>query len=366
MMPTPLPTDPSPVLYVSNKSYGLDDSGRYWLRGNDHKKIVLKGINIPLVDDWDFPASRPYGKLEELAKTGANCVRIQWYAQYPAASRPPYATADLDRVLEKCRTSRLVPIVELHDCTCKEDPELVNSELMSWWTRPDVLGMLKRHERYLIINLANELGWYRWQNWSPAALDKFKVAYKKAITSIRSKGLRMPIMIDAPDCGSSVNAFLSAGQELIDHDPLHSILLSAHAYWGDDYDGSADVNLAIGAKLPIVLGEIANKQFANDNECFYGLDGTNLDNPPRTEFRYQNLLINLTQREVGWLAWAWYKDNCEHRRMTPDGNYTGAIDGSPTGLTPYGSDILHQGTYGLRLGYFKPQKLDTLPGAPPV
>src|SRR5688572_23692106 len=92
--PTPLPTDPSPVLYVSNKKYGLDDSSRYWLRGNDHKKLVLKGINIPLVDDWDFPATSPYGRLEELAKTGANCVRIQWYAQYPAASRPPYATSD--------------------------------------------------------------------------------------------------------------------------------------------------------------------------------------------------------------------------------------------------------------------------------
>lgn len=51
--------------------------------------------------------------------------------------------------------------------------------------------------------------------------------------------------------------------------------------------------------------------------------------------------------------------------MTPDGNYTGAIDGSYTGLTPYGEDILHNDTYGLRLGHFSVKRTQSLPGAPP-
>lgn len=336
--------------------------GRY-LYDNDRSKVILRGINLPLLDDWAFPGS---DKLGELAKTGANAVRIQWYAQYPNPDRPPYTISDLDAFLEKCRTSGLIPIVDLHDCTCKDDPNLVNTQLIGWWTRPDVVCVLKRHQRYLIINLANELGAYRWQGSSTAALDNFKNAYKTAITSIRNQGLRMPIMIDAPDCGTSINAFTSIGQELIDHDPLHSILLSAHAYWGGDYDGTPEVVPAFNAKLPIVFGEIANKQFANGDECYYGLDGTNYKNAPPTGFRYQNLLILLTQYEIGWLAWAWYPDACEQRRMTPDGNYTGAIDGSPTGLTPYGEDLLHNGTYGLRLGYFSAKRTKSLPGAPPT
>lgn len=340
--------------------------GRF-LYDNERNKLILRGINLPLADDWKFPQRRPTGKLGDLAKTGANSVRIQWYAQYHDPARDPYGISDLDAVLEECRKSRLVPIVELHDCTCEDDPELVNTLLMSWWTRPDVVHVLKRHQRYLIINLANELGVYRWQGWSPEALDKFKNAYKTAITSIRAQGLRMPIMIDAPDCGSSINAFTSIGQELIDHDPEHSILLSVHAYWGADYDGTAEIVSTLKATLPIVFGEIANKQPANGDECYYALDGTGLNNPPKTGFRYQSLLILLAQYEIGWFAWSWYRDACEPRQMTiDDGNYTGAIDGSPTGLTAYGEDLLHHGTYGLRLGYFGPRKTRSLPGTPPT
>jgi len=236
---------------------------------------------------------------------------------------------------------------------------------MEWWTRSDVVSVLKRHQRYLIINLANELGDYRWLGASAAALNNFSNAYKKAITSIRNQGFQMPIMIDAPDCGTSISAFTSIGQELIDHDPRHSVLLSVHAYWGGDYDGTSEIVPAFKANLPIVFGEIANKQFAFHDECYYGLDGTNYKNPPTTGFRYQTLLRLLTEYEIGWLAWAWYKDKCEYRRMTPDGNYTGAIDGSYTGLTPYGEDILHNALYGLRLGYISPRRTKSLPGAPP-
>ena len=355
------------VWYVT-KSDVFYVKGRF-LRDNERRKVILRGINLPLLDDWAFPGS---DKLGELEKTGANAVRIQWYMQYPQpkypwqAKRPAYTIADLDAVLEKCRINRLIPIVELHDCTCQADPNLVNTQLMAWWTRPDVVAVLKRHQRYLIINLANELGAYRWQGASAAALNTFTTAYKTAITSIRNQGLRMPIMIDAPDCGTSINAFTSIGQELIDHDPRHSLLLSVHAYWGGDYDGTSEVVATVNANLPIVFGEVANKQFANGDECYYGLDGTNDKHAPPTGFQYQSLLTLLAQYDIGWLAWAWYKDNCAQRRMTPDGTYTGAIDGSPTGLTPYGEDLLHNGSYGLRLGSFSAKRTPSLPGAPPA
>jgi hypothetical protein len=40
----------------------------------------------------------------------------------------------------------------------------------------------------------------------------------------------------------------------MDHDRQHSPLFSVHAYSGADYDGS-DVDLAVAARLPIVLGD---------------------------------------------------------------------------------------------------------------
>lgn len=343
---------PTNILYVK---------GRY-LYDNAGEKVILRGVNLPLLDDWEFPGS---DKLGEIEKTDANAVRIQWYAEYPNPQRPSYDLSDLDAVLEKCRTSRLIPILELHDCTCLSDPELVNTQLMGWWTRPDVTAVLKRHQRYLIINLANELGHYRWLGGSADALNSFKNAYKVAISSIRDVGLRMPIMIDAPDCGTSISAFRMVGQELVDADPRHNVLLSVHAYWGGDYDGTSEVVPAVNSNLPIVFGEIANKQFANGDECYYGLDGTDYKNPPDTGFRYQSLLALLAHHEIGWLAWAWYKDNCEERRITPDGNYTGAIDGSYTGLTPYGEDLLLNSIYGFRFSVFPSKRTTSLPGAPP-
>jgi mannan endo-1,4-beta-mannosidase len=47
------------------------------------QKIILRGINLPLLDDWQFP---PSNQLTELAATGANAVRIQWYLNYPPSN----------------------------------------------------------------------------------------------------------------------------------------------------------------------------------------------------------------------------------------------------------------------------------------
>jgi mannan endo-1,4-beta-mannosidase len=347
------PTNQSSVFYVS---------GRY-LYDNNRVRVILRGINLMLLDDWDFPVS---DKLGELAKTRANAVRIQWYKNYGNPARRRYSISDLDVFLDKCRVNRLIPIVELHDWTGDDYTQSVNDELIAWWTSPDVVALLRRHERYLIINLANELGQYRF--YLPAtpanqagALDRFKNYYKAAITAIRDQGLRMPIMIDAPDYGQSINVFTSIGQELIDHDPRRSLLLSVHSYWAG-YDGRPEIDAAVEANLPIVFGEIANKQEGYNDPCYYDLDGTGENNTPRNGFQYQNLLADyLTPNRIGWLAWAWHKDSCEARRMTPDGNYTRSAD-----LTPYGRDIVSNRVYGLRTGSNRARRTGSLPGAPPL
>lgn len=317
-----------PTLYVSNGA----------LYDNASKKVVLRGVNLPLLDDWAFPGA---DSVAELDRTGANAVRIQWYVNYGNPDRPAYTVGDLSGILDKCRASGMIPIVMLSDFTCKADTNLVNTGLVPWWTRADVVAMLKTHERYVIINLANEVGNYRWAGSSAAALDAYKNAYKAAVTSIRSAELRMPIMIDAPDCGTSLNAFTSIGHELVTHDPLHNILLSVHAYWASPgFDGPSEIAKAYNAKLPLVFGEIANKQAEGNDECYYDLDGTAEGHPPDSNFKYQDLLSLLAQYEIGWLAWSWWKDNCASRQMTSDGSFAG--------LTPYGSDIVNNGAYGLK------------------
>ncbi|MCY7278193.1 MAG: cellulase family glycosylhydrolase [Phormidesmis sp. CAN_BIN44] len=167
------------------------------------KKTILRGIDLTLLNDWGFPQS---DRLAELEKTGANAVRIQWYSDCGQSSRPAYSTTDLDRFLTKCKVSQIRPIVGLWDLTCNSDATMLNTQLISWWTSDSVIAVLKKHQQYLIINLANELGFYRWANNSAEALETFKTAYKSAITSIRQH-LHVPLMIDAPDCGTSIEVF---------------------------------------------------------------------------------------------------------------------------------------------------------------
>lgn len=230
----------------------------------------------------------------------------------------------------------------LWDLTCNNDSSLLNTELISWWITDPILAVLKKHEKYIVINLANELGSYRWAGDSAAqqiALDEFKSAYKSAITSVRNAGLNMPIMIDAPDCGTSIFALTGIGQELINYDPKHNLLLSAHAYWAD-YNGTAEIQNALNANLPLVFGEVANKQANDNDECYFDLDATSQNHASPSGFTYQQLLHTLQMNDIGWLAWGWWPDGCASRQMSSTGNFND--------LTPYGDDLVNNVIYGLK------------------
>jgi poly(3-hydroxybutyrate) depolymerase len=306
--------------------------------------VTLRGVNYSVMDDWGFPAS---DLISEIDKSGANTVRLEWYKTY--AARPAYNATDLDNLLIKCKTYRIIPILELHDLTCAEDVNRINTELISWWTDPAIVTVLNKHKKYLIINLANEVGRYRWLGYSAAGLNNWKDSYKTAITSIRNAGLNMPIMIDGPDCGTDVRAIVDGGQEIITHDPIHNVIFSVHSYWAG-YNGFADLTNAINANLPLVFGEVANKQdeYVNgaNSFCHYNIDGTTTPpNNPTNGFQYQTLLNTLKTNNIGWLAWAWTRDGCPTRNMTS--NSPTAPYGGFNTLTTYGNDIVNNLNYGL-------------------
>jgi mannan endo-1,4-beta-mannosidase len=225
--------------------------GRH-LYDTQESKVVLRGVNLPLLDDWDFPTT---DKLSELVKTGANAVRIEWY-MYDQPSRQPYTLENLDDFLNKCGQNQLIPILGLWDATSQTDINLLDA-FIPWWKSN--AGLLNKHQEYLIINLANELGSYKWSTKDPEdALIEFRDKYISAIISVREQ-LHMPIMVDAPDGGTRIDVWNRIGQTLIDQDPDHNLLLSVHSYWAS-YEGTCEIPTAVAANLPIVFGEIANKQ----------------------------------------------------------------------------------------------------------
>ncbi len=332
----PLGTE-KPTLYVS---------GRF-LHDRHGNQVVLRGVDYPLADDYNFPGS---DYLSEVAQTGANAVRIQWYMTYGDPNRAPQLTpAVLGGFLDKCIAAKIVPIVMISDDTSDGTSADVNANIVPWWTRADVKAVMLARQQYLIVNIANELGFVRWTD-DPNASAEYISAYKTAISSMRAAGYTCPLMIDAPDDGTGIDEFASHGAELVAADAMArtdsvgNILLSVHAYWAG-FDGRPYIPTAVAANLPIVFGEIANfeDEVAADGSPEYGyyaLDGTGVPHPPNSSFTYQGLLTTLTSDQIGWLAWSWYNDYCAARQMTETGLFSG--------LSPYGNDLVNNATYGLK------------------
>jgi hypothetical protein len=124
-------------------------SGRY-LYAPDGEKIVLRGVNSMNV------VSDPSGikSLPEIAKTGANVVRIMWMAWGGGGDK-------LDIIIGNCVQNKMIPIIELHDATGKWQKL---DSVVDYWLRPDVVAAIQKHQKYLVLNIANEpaMHLFRW------------------------------------------------------------------------------------------------------------------------------------------------------------------------------------------------------------
>jgi hypothetical protein len=79
-------------------------------------------------------------------------------------------------------------------------------------------------ERWVLLNIANEAG-------ARVSGEDFLAGYRDAITRIRGAGIRTPLVIDGVDWGKEYRMLLSSWRALNEHDPLHSVIVSAHTYW---------------------------------------------------------------------------------------------------------------------------------------
>lgn len=297
--------------------------------------FIPRGVNYSLADDWEFPANingDPTHINDELSaeiiKAKPNTVRIQWYVNRQSGWKP-YSVADLDVVITRFRNAGIVSVIDIHDLTCSNDYTTFNSVILPWWKQQSVLDMLHKHRQYVIANIANEFGNVMWTGNQATAYTTWLEHYKNVITQLRNAGIEVPLMIDAPDCGQNLTVALQAGGPLKQHDPLHKIIMSAHAYW---YQSTAiemenRMQQIAAANFPVVLGEIANKQDESGTPCAYSIS------------QYTSLLQSCQAHDVGWLAWTWTDDWCPERRLSSNGNFTS--------LTNYGKVIVSDPVFGL-------------------
>jgi mannan endo-1,4-beta-mannosidase len=268
--------------------------------------VVLRGINKMHIWTDQNGVSIP-----EMALTGANAVRIVWTVTWDhdgngATPKIPTDDVKLNNLISLCIANKMIPIVELHDATCNWSGL---QALVDYWKRPAILSMINAYKHAMILNIGNEIGDFN------VTASQFQTGYNSAVSQLRSVGITVPIMIDAPNCGNDIDVLLQTGQNIINNDPLHNILLSVHTYWpmnnapvpnpnpsnvpansgyGTTTFITTKFEAAVNANLPLVVGEIANYGAWNWNNDICQQYG---------QVNYQWIASECHRLGIGYLAW---------------------------------------------------------------
>lgn len=255
---------------------GFKVEGRHLYDMNGDKFIPV-GVNKMII--WTDKDGVP--SYSEIAKTGANTVRIVW-----GIDGTP---EDLHTAIYNCRANNMVPMIELHDATGKWQ-EL--DKLVDYWTRDDVVEVLLKHEKYLLLNIANECG-----DASISEAD-FLSGYSDAIKRIRTAGIKVPLIIDGTDWGKNIDILQSQGPKLIEVDPEKNVMFSVHMWWpktwGYDEQRIIDeVAETVKMNLPLVVGEFGAMWEENE----------------QGQIPYKTIMSECNKNEIGWLAWSWGPGN---------------------------------------------------------
>lgn len=292
------------LIKAQQKDYLYVD-GRY-LYTPCNEKVVIRGVNKMIIWTGDTTVRRE--SYREIRKTGANCVRIVWLTN-PTPNEADSGPDGLDRTVQYCINNHMIPMVELHDAT--GDWSGLQS-VVDYWVSPAVAAVVKKHERYFLLNIANECG------NETVTDDQFKTGYETAINKIRNAGIKCPLVIDASDWGKNLAQLRTAGAYLINSDPEHNILFSVHLYWAIS-DGADEAYItnefqeSVDIGLPFIVGEFTYK-FNREGGCDYEAD-------------YKTIIRLCSKYEIGWLAWEWgpgndyFEPTCDIMNMTADSYY---------------------------------------------
>ena len=137
---------------------------------------MLRGFNEMVIYTGSKDGTPAFA---EMAKTGANSVRITWNISGPVAK--------LDAAMKNAIDAQMIPMPVLNDAT--GDLSKLDSEV-NYWVRPDVVAIIQKYQDKALVNIGNEVG-----NGS-VTQAQFVSSYTSAITSMRKAGIHTPLVID--------------------------------------------------------------------------------------------------------------------------------------------------------------------------
>jgi len=234
------------------------------------EEVVLRGVNK--MTTW---TDRAGGAFAEIEKTGANCVRI--------VMTKTDGPSDLNKWVTQCINNKMIPIPENHDATGKIEGV---QAIVDWWCQPDMVDIIEKHRKHLIINIDNEAG--RWGQQS-----QVRSTYAKAIVQMRDSGIHTPLIIDGSPYGQGAEVLLDNYEYWNNLDPDHNIIVSLHFYdgWTNMTKITNTLQLFIDRQIPLIIGEFS--KFCNNGSCV----------------PWEQILTECQKLEIGWIWWSWGPEN---------------------------------------------------------
>ncbi|HEX7069677.1 MAG TPA: cellulase family glycosylhydrolase [Rhodothermales bacterium] len=247
--------------------------------------VVLRGVNKMTV--W---MDRQGSTFPEIAKTGANAVRTVWSIEV----EPQQA----DLLLLNAKRHGLIPMLEMHDATGNWG---MLDRVVDYWTRPETVQLIRKHEKYLLVNIANEAG-------QDVPDNTYRDKYIQIIQRMRRAGIRVPLVVDASGWGRDHEQVLRVGPAIVASDSLKNTMMSVH-WWHSDNNTqriTSALERSVSLNLPFIVGEFAHAEIG----C-------------RGRIAYEHILAEAQRLGIGWLAWSWGPGNsdCAAMDMTEDGSF---------------------------------------------
>jgi hypothetical protein len=366
---------------------------RRFLATQANEKVILRGVNQFFWTYSNISEEQIQAQFAEIAKTGANCVRIGWLDE---AQKP---ISWLKTAIIACINNKMIPVVMVHDATEAAWTAKFQKSI-NFWTleKPgepgeenDFLDLYKGNaeiRKWLVLNISNETGLWRGDvpvkspppdpnNPDPDPNPPFPdnrflsgqfdrttgalvaPGYAGAISQIRDAGYKCTLMIDAPDFGQNEDALIKFWREVSDSDPLDlggitnplaaavrqkNIMFSIHPYWSAPSGKSWKT---LENNTPALATQIARLNAFFTNRAAYempwvigeGLQSAGFD--CKNNWDYVSALEVLKNKQIGLMPWSWggfYQKCIENYNITAP---------SPTEVFPtIGSGVTYTPVYG--------------------
>lgn len=290
---------------------GFKVSGTKLLDANGNE-FIMRGINHAHV--W-FTKNLD-DALQGIANMGANCVRIVLGDGNSTNGWGPTSESEIKDIIQKCKSKKLVCILESHNGTGSDDVSDLNKAVEYW---KSVKNTFIGEEKYVIINISNE--WYG--SWN--RLGKWGDAYAEAVKELRSAGIHNTLMVDSAGWGQCAKSIPEYGEDIFNADPDKNTMFSIHMYGsagGSKKQIKSNIDNVLNKNLCLTIGEFGWNHSDGDVDEDY-------------------IMQYCCENNVGYIAWSWKGNGGGVEYLDISNDWAG------NDLSDWGKNLL-ENSYGIK------------------